>query len=84
MRTNHVLVTILWAVMLLSSACALLSAEVECSDRPECWPEGSAMRTGLLARQAEEKQRIELQQAQERLVELPFVPADSDDQAERP
>ena len=28
------------------------------------------MRTGLLARQAEEKQRIELQQAHERLVEL--------------
>ena len=23
-------------------------AEVECTDRPECWPEGSAMRSGLL------------------------------------
>jgi uncharacterized protein YecT (DUF1311 family) len=24
------------------------SSEVECTDRPECWPEGSSMRTGLL------------------------------------
>jgi uncharacterized protein YecT (DUF1311 family) len=26
-------------------------ADVECSDRPECWPEGSAMHTGLVAKQ---------------------------------
>jgi uncharacterized protein YecT (DUF1311 family) len=34
--------------LILAMAPAGAAAEVECTDRPECWPEGSAMRTGLL------------------------------------
>lgn len=36
---------------------SLVFAEVECSDRPECWPEGSAMHTGLLL--AKQQKQIE-------------------------
>lgn len=32
-------------------------AETECSDRPECWPEGSSMHTGLLL--VEKRNKIE-------------------------
>ena len=30
---------------------AISVAAPECTDRPECWPEGSAMHTGLVAKQ---------------------------------
>lgn len=34
-------------------------AEVECTNRPECWPEGSSMRTGLLlARQVQQTEEL--------------------------
>ncbi len=46
-----------------------LGAE-DCTDKPECWPEGSAMHTGLLRRAAEEKLRTELQQGHHELVAL--------------
>ena len=42
----------------------------ECTDKPECWPEGSAMRTGLLRRAAETALRSELQQSYQELVDL--------------
>ena len=48
----------------------VVAADVECTDRPECWPEGSAMHTGLLRRQAEDSLRKELQQRHDELVAL--------------
>ncbi len=36
--------------------CAAQTAQAQGTERPEDWPEGSAMRTGLLARQELEKQ----------------------------
>jgi uncharacterized protein YecT (DUF1311 family) len=59
--------TILAFLFLLPAAC--LGAD-ECSDKPECWPEGSAMRTGLLRRAVETDLRSQLQQSFEELVTL--------------
>ena len=38
----------LFSVLLLASIPLTAVAEVTCTDRPECWPEGSSMRTGLM------------------------------------
>ena len=62
--------TLLLSIVLLISTCNAVSADVECTDRPECWPEGSAMHTGLLRRQSEDKLRKQLQQRHEELVAL--------------
>jgi uncharacterized protein YecT (DUF1311 family) len=35
-------------VLVLVFISPIAFAEVECTDRPECWPEGSSMHTGLL------------------------------------
>lgn len=37
---------LLFALMLITAP-YVIAADVECTDRPECWPEGSAMHTGL-------------------------------------
>jgi uncharacterized protein YecT (DUF1311 family) len=58
---------ILISLFVLPIAC--LGAE-ECTDKPECWPEGSAMHTGLLRRAAEEALRTELQQRHNELMAL--------------
>ena len=60
---------LLFALMLITAP-HVVAADVECTDRPECWPEGSAMHTGLLRRQAEDKLRKQLQQRHEELVAL--------------
>src|SRR5476649_1238360 len=39
---------ILRFLLVLSVLPSLAVAQVECTDKPECWPDGSAMRTGLL------------------------------------
>jgi uncharacterized protein YecT (DUF1311 family) len=39
------------AVLALALSSHAWLADVECTDRPECWPEGSAMHTGLVAKQ---------------------------------
>ena len=39
------------AVLVLALSSHAWLADVECTDRPECWPEGSAMHTGLVAKQ---------------------------------
>jgi uncharacterized protein YecT (DUF1311 family) len=50
----------LFLVAALSLAPCLAYADKECTDRPECWPEGSAMNTGLLAQQELKKVDKEL------------------------
>jgi uncharacterized protein YecT (DUF1311 family) len=54
-----------------------LSSDSECSDRPECWPEGSAMHTGLTGRQELEKADKELNKVYARI--MASLPADSAD-----
>jgi len=45
-------------------------SQASCTDKPECWPEGSAMRTGIvLANKQEGTERL-LAQEHERLVKL--------------
>lgn len=48
-------------VVLISSLVSTAALPEECSDRPECWPEGSAMHTGLLLvqRQKEAERALE-------------------------
>jgi uncharacterized protein YecT (DUF1311 family) len=36
------------AILAAASFAATAAPDESCTDRPECWPEGSAMRTGLL------------------------------------
>lgn len=48
------------SVLVLALISPTAFAEVECTDRPECWPEGSAMHTGLLL--------VQQQQAVEKLL----------------
>lgn len=57
---------------------SLALADVECSDRAECWPEGSAMNTGLVARQRLEKADKELNITYQRI--LKHLPEDEVDQ----
>ena len=61
---------LLLSVLLLITTPYVVAADVECTDRPECWPEGSAMHTGLLRRQAEEKLRTQLQKRHDELVAI--------------
>lgn len=52
-------------------------AETECSDRPECWPEGSAMNTGLIARQDLVEADKQLNETYQRIIKT--LPADETD-----
>ena len=45
-------------------------AEVECTDRPECWPEGSSMHTGLLLVQQQNAVEKRLATKHEELIKL--------------
>ncbi len=47
-----------------------LYAEVECADRPECWPEVSSMRSGLLLLQQQNSAEKFLANKHEALVKL--------------
>lgn len=47
-----------------------MAQEVECTDRPECWPDGSSMQTGLQTRNYEKTQQIVLQRKYDDLIEL--------------
>jgi uncharacterized protein YecT (DUF1311 family) len=46
------------------------SSAVECTDRPECWPEGSSMRTGLLLVQQQKAAEKRLASEHEGLIRL--------------
>ncbi len=45
-------------------------AKVECTERPECWPDGSAMQQGLLHAERERKAEERLAKMHVQLVEL--------------
>jgi uncharacterized protein YecT (DUF1311 family) len=45
-------------------------AEVDCTDRPECWPEGSSMRTGLLLVQKQQQTEKLLASKHDELMKL--------------
>jgi len=64
MRNIHLL------LLALSSIPALALGEVQCSDRPECWPEGSSMHTGLLLVQKQNAAEKLLASKHEELIEL--------------
>lgn len=48
----------------------LALAEADCTDRPECWPEGSSMHTGLLLVQQQRAQEQNLASQHEQLIKL--------------
>lgn len=52
-------------------------AATECTDRPECWPEGSAMNTGLAAKQALAEADKQLNETYQRIIKN--LPADETD-----
>jgi len=68
--------TALLIVLLATIAPASLAA-TECSDKPECWPDGSAMRTGLQAGVDLKKADRELNVTYQRIVKS--LPDDQDD-----
>lgn len=57
-------------LLTLSSIPILAFAEVECTDRPECWPDGSSMQTGLLLVQQQNTVEKLLANEHEELVKL--------------
>lgn len=54
----------------VTSIPTLAFAEVQCTDRPECWPEGSSMHTGLLLVQQQNSAEKLLASKHEELVKL--------------
>ncbi|MEO6918595.1 MAG: lysozyme inhibitor LprI family protein [Collimonas sp.] len=69
---------ITFAILFLVFIPVISFGETECTDRPECWPEGSAMHTGLLL--AKKQNAIEKLMAseQEKLVKLVSDASSSD------
>jgi uncharacterized protein YecT (DUF1311 family) len=65
-------------IPILISMSAIVFAQTECSDRPECWPEGSAMRTGLLLVEKLEKVERILASRHKELVGLVSAASSSD------
>ena len=45
-------------------------AQVECTDKPECWPEGSAMHTGLLVVEKQKNAELSLASKHKELIRL--------------
>ncbi len=68
----------LYAIAMLSLCPWLVFADVECTDRPECWPDGSAMHTGLLAEEQLQKVDKELNTTYQRI--LKSLPPDEEDE----
>ncbi len=67
----------LFLVAALSLPC-LAYADKNCTDRPECWPEGSAMNTGLLAQQELKRVDRELNATYQRI--MTALPPDEPDE----
>jgi uncharacterized protein YecT (DUF1311 family) len=59
--------TLFLALIMLTGSLAV-AAEVECTDRPECWPEGSSMHTGLLLVERQKTLEKTLAQKHEELI----------------
>jgi uncharacterized protein YecT (DUF1311 family) len=64
-------------IALLATIAPAALAATECSDKPECWPDGSAMRTGLQAGVDLKKADRELNATYQRIVKS--LPDDQDD-----
>jgi uncharacterized protein YecT (DUF1311 family) len=64
MRKIHLL------LLALSLVPTIAFAEVQCTDRPECWPEGSSMHTGLLLVQQQNAAEKVLASKHEELIKL--------------
>lgn len=64
MRNVHLLVLTLLSMPILALA------EVDCTDRPECWPEGSSMHTGLVLVQKQKAAEKLLASKHEALIKL--------------
>jgi uncharacterized protein YecT (DUF1311 family) len=60
----------IFPVLLATSIHLLAFAEVECTDRPECWPEGSSMHTGLLLVQKQQQTEKRLASKHDELIKL--------------
>ena len=58
------------SILALCGAGLVRAAEEPCTDRPECWPEGSAMRTRLLQAEKELQLDTTLQKKHAELVTL--------------
>ena len=67
---NTTMRSLMFSILLLIGIPLAVAADAECTDRPDCWPEGSAMHIGLLRRQSEDKLLKQLQQKHEELVAL--------------
>ena len=57
-------------VLLVALPLLALANPVDCTDKPECWPEGSAMQTGLLLNQKQEKADKQMAAKHSELVSL--------------
>jgi uncharacterized protein YecT (DUF1311 family) len=80
MRMRKIAALILALAATPGAAAAI--TEVECSDRPECWPEGSSMHTGLLlAAQRKETEKL-LAAAHAKLIDLVSSATSSDEQSQ--
>lgn len=62
--------SLLLSIFLLIGTSYVVAADVECSDRPECWPEGSAMQTGLLLVQQQQQTEKLLASKHDELIKL--------------
>lgn len=60
----------LFLLLLLVSAPSAICAEVQCAERPECWPEGSSMHTGLLLVEKQKSAEKRLASSHGELVKL--------------
>jgi uncharacterized protein YecT (DUF1311 family) len=65
-------------LLALASVPVISLAETECSDRPECWPEGSSMHTGLLLLEKQKSIEKLLVSKHEELVKLVSATTSSD------
>ena len=69
-RTSTTMRNTLFSVLLLAALPLTAVAEVTCTDRPECWPEGSSMRTGLVLVQRQNAVQARLSSKHEELLKL--------------
>ena len=60
----------LFLALILVAAPVAVAAEVQCTDRPECWPEGSSMHTGLLLVERQRVVEKTLAQKHEELIKI--------------
>lgn len=64
------IVAVALSVLVLALISPIAFAEVECTDRPECWPEGSSMHTGLLLVQQQQAVEKILASKHDELIKL--------------